>query len=1074
MQKQFCRLALYLVAAIALQAQITTTTISGIVTDATGGGIPNAQVTVSNTGTGLTRAVTTNYSGAYRVDLLPAGNYDIEVTAAGFKKSRQTGITLEINRTARVDAQLLVGSVNEEVTVTADAPLVNTSNPQIGRTTGNAEINNLPIVGRNVYTLLNLTPGVDSNVNSIVLGYPQQVTMINGGVDGGAGSVNYFLDGGTNMTGLRNTGNIAPNPDAVEEFRVLTNSYSAEFGRFASGVINIITKSGTNELHGSVYEFLRNTDFNANTWGNAGATPPLHRNQYGGTVGGAIVPNRTFFFGSFSGLRQITSNFFTGAIVPDMNERNGNFAELLNGKSPIQLVDPSAGKTPFPGDQIPLTRMDKTALNILNQSIPLPNSPGNGWQGITPSPYNTTEYLVKVDHSLSDRDRVTLSYFETSGLNTIPGSSASGALPWSTQNFDWRQQNANASDTFTLTPDLVNQLWLSYTRNFGGRLSTPQQSLASFGSSYAIEGTPSLPQIAVTSYFTLGQAISGPVAGTNFYSIRDVMSWTRGKHTFKFGGELSLDKDIQQTLLNNYGVFAFNGKKTGDNDADYFLGLPNTMNQDTPVEALANFFTGALFAQDDFKILPRFTLNLGVRWDVQQAPTDPQNREATFVQGAQSQVLATAPAGLLVVGDPGVGRGVVNTELGHVTPRIGFAWDVFGDGKTSIRGGGGIFYGSVSGNEWNTMSNYQPFAVREQFSNVQSLTNPYGNLPGGVSPFPIYYNPKDPSFIYPATVYGFSKNFQWPYTYQFNMTVERQITKDLVVGAGYVGSLGRRLPFAVDLNYPSYAPGATTGNVNNRRPIDTGVLSNIYSVESVGNTSYNGLQVTVEKRFARHFAAKGFYTYSKALEDMTLENNTVIGGVEDFHNIGLDRGRSDYDRRHSSVSSIIWDISYMHDGNPILRNIVNGWQVSAIVTLQSGLPFSVLTGADTNLDGNSNDRANLVGDPFLDPHRSRSAVTAEWFNTAAFALPASGTDGNSARDLMTGPGNKNVDLGLFRNFRIHERWVLQARGEFTNGFNLVNLSNPNATYSTAVNNNFGKILTAATMRQVQLGLRLSF
>jgi len=1071
MQKQFCRIALFLVAAIALQAQITTTTISGMVTDATGGGIPNAQVTVSNTGTGLTRTVTTNYSGAYRVDLLPAGDYDIEVTAPGFKKSRQTGIVLEISRAARVDAQLLVGSVNEEVTVTADAPLVNTSNPQIGRTTGNAEINNLPIVGRNVYTLLNLTPGVDSNVNSIVLGYPQQVTMINGGVDGGAGSVNYFLDGGTNMTGLRNTGNIAPNPDAVEEFRVITNSYSAEFGRFASGVINIITKSGTNELHGSLFEFFRNTDLNANTWGNASSTPPLHRNQYGGTVGGAIVPNRTFFFGSFSGLRQITSNFLTGAIVPDAAERGGNFSELLGGKSPIQLTDPSAAKAPFPGDIIPLTRMDKTALNILNQNIPLPNLSGNGWQGITPSPYNTTEYLVKVDHSLSDRDRVTLSYFETSGHNSIPGG---GNLIWSTQNFDWRQQNANASDTFTINPDLVNQVWLSYTRNFGGRMSTPQQSLANFGSSFAIEGTPSLPQIAVTNYFTLGQAISGPVAGTNFYSIRDVMSWTRGKHTFKFGGEISLDKDIQQTLLNNYGVFAFNGKKSGDNQADYSLGLANTMNQDTPVLALANFFTGALFAQDDWKILPRLTLNLGVRWDVQQAPTDPQNREATFVQGAQSTVLATAPAGLLVVGDPGVGRGVVSTELGHVTPRIGFAYDVFGDGKTSIRGGGGIFYGSVSGNEWNTMSNYQPFAVREQFSNVQSLTNPYGNLPGGASPFPIYYNPKSPSFIYPATVYGFAKNFQWPYTYQFNLTVERQITKDLVVSAGYVGSLGRRLPFAVDLNYPNYAPGATTGNVNNRRPIDTGVLSNIYSVQSIGNTSYNGLQFTVEKRFARHFAAKGFYTYSKAQEDMTLENNTVIGGVEDFHNIALDRGRSDFDRRHSSVSSIIWDISYMNGGNPILRNIVNGWQLSAIVTLQSGLPFNVLTGADTNLDGNSNDRVNVVGNPYLDPHRSRSAVTAAWFNTAAFALPASGTDGNLGRDVLTGPGTKNVDLGLFRNFRIHERWVLQARGEFTNAFNLVNLSNPNGTYSTAVNNNFGKILTAATMRQVQLGLRLSF
>lgn len=1072
MRKHNCLVAIYFLAAIALPAQITTTTISGVVSDQTGAGIPNAQVTASNVGTGLARTAAANAQGEYRIDLLPIGEYQVEVSASGFKKSKETGIVLEVARTSRVDVVLSIGSVNEELTVAAEAPQVNTSNAQIGRTTGNAEITNLPIVGRNVYTLLSLTPGVDSNVNSIVLGYPQQVTMINGGVDGGAGSVNYFLDGGTNMTGLRNTGNIAPNPDAVEEFRVITNSYSAEYGRFASGVINIITKSGTNAFHGSLFEFLRNTDFNANTWGNAGATPPLHRNQFGGAVGGPIIHNKTFFFGSYSGLRQITSNFLTGAIVPDAAERGGNFSELLTGTGKVQLTDPNAANTPFPNNQIPLTRFDKTALNIMNQNVPLPNLAGNLWQGVTPSPYNTDEFLAKVDHSVSDHQFITLSYFETSGHNAIPGG---GNLPWSTQNFNWRQHNANASDTYTLSPTMVNQVWVSFTRNFGGRISSPAESLSSFGSNFTIEGTPSLPQIAVTNYFTLGQSISGPVAGTNFYSIRDVFSWTRGKHTLKFGGELSLDKDIQQTLLNNYGVFAFNGKKSKDNLADYVLGLPATMNQDTPVLALANFFTGALFAQDDFKVLPRLTLNLGIRWDVQEAPTDPQNREATFEPGVQSTVLGPkAPLGLLVVGDRGVGRGVVPTEWGHFTPRVGFAYDVFGNGKTSIRGGAGIFYGSVSGNEWNTQSNYQPFAVRQQFASVQSLTNPYGSLPGGIDPFPIYYSPSNPQFIAPSTVYGFPLNFRWPYTYQFNLTVERQITKGFTLAAGYVGSLGRRLPFAYDLNYPNFAPGATTANVNARRPIDTNVLSNIYSGESIGNTAYNGLQITAEKRMGKHFGLKAFYTHSKAIEGMTLENNTLIGNVEDFHNLALDRGRSDFDRENSSVTSVIWDMSYFNRSNPFLKAVINGWQLSGIITLQSGLPFSVVTGADTNLDGNSNDRANVVGNPTLDPHRSRAAVTGQWFNTADFSLPASGTDGNAGRDILNGPGTKNVDLGLFRNFRFRERINLQARGEFTNAFNLVNLNNPNGTYSTAVNNTFGRILTASAMRGVQLGLRVSF
>ncbi|HEV2688189.1 MAG TPA: TonB-dependent receptor, partial [Bryobacteraceae bacterium] len=655
-----------------LVAQITTTTIYGTVTDRSGATVPNAEIVVTNVGTSLTRTAKSGPSGDYRIDLLPIGEYQVEVAAQGFKKFQRSGIVLEINRTARVDAALEIGAANESVTVVGDASLVNTDNAQIGRTVGNAEINSLPIVGRNVYTLLTLTPGVDSSANSIVLGYPEQRTMINGGVDGGAGSVNYYLDGGTNMTGLRNTGNIAPNPDAVEEFRVITNSYSAEFGRFASGVINIITKSGTNQFHGSLFEFLRNNDLNANTYGSILATPPLHRNQFGGSVGGPVIRNKTFFFGTYSGLRQITSNFFNSAIVPTPLERIGDFSQ-----SKVKPTDPTNGGAPFGGGMIGLSRFDPTARNILDKYIPAANIAGSIWQGTSPSPYVTDEFLAKVDHSLNDRHRISLSYFETSGHTSVPGG---GNLIWSTQNFIWRQHNANASDTFTISPTMVDQVWVSYTRNFGGRVSTPQMSLGDLGSKFQIQGTPSLPQLAVSGYFTLGQAISGPVAGTNFYSVRDVLSWSKGSHTFKLGGELSLDKDIQQTLLNNYGVFSFTGTKAKSSNAlsDFLLGLPITMNQDAPVLALANFFTGALFAQDDWKITPRLTLNMGLRWDVQQAPTDPQDKEATFKQGVQSTVLPpTVPTGLLVVGDPGVGRGIVSTPLGHFSPRVGLAWDPF-------------------------------------------------------------------------------------------------------------------------------------------------------------------------------------------------------------------------------------------------------------------------------------------------------------------------------------------------------------------------------------------------------------
>jgi hypothetical protein len=1045
-----------------LNAQ-TTTTLLGTVSDKSGAIVPGAEVTATHTGTNLIRATKTNAQGEYRIDFLPVGDYNVEVSANGFKKFLQKSVTLEVNVTARVDAPLEVGSLTEEVNVTAAPSQVDTSNAQIGRSVGNAEINNLPIVGRNVYTLLSLTPGVDSNANGIVLGYPEQRTMINGGVDGGAGSVNYYLDGGTNMTGLRNTGNIVPNPDAVEEFRVVTNSYSAEYGRFASGVVNIITKSGTNAFHGSAFEFFRNTDLNAYTWLSLTASP-LHRNQYGGSFGGPIRKNKTFFFGTYSGLRQITSSFLNTAVVPTALERAGNFSQ-----DKTQPKDPLTN-TPFPGGIIPTNRLDPTAMNILNKHIPLANLPGNIWQGSVPSPYNTNEVLLKVDHSFSETNLFTGSYYETSGNNSVlPG----GNLPWSMQSFNWRQQNVNLSDTATLSPTLVNQFWVTYARNFGGRLNTPQISLGDLGSSYAIQGTPSLPQITVTGYFTLAQSISGPVAGTNFYSSRDVLSYTRGRHTLKFGGELALDKDIQQTLLNNYGVFSFSGAKSGNALGDYLLGAPVTMNQDAPITAMDDFWTGALFAQDDIRIHPRLTLNLGLRWELQQAPTDPHNREGTFEEGVQSQTLkgADVPNGLLVVGDPGLTRGIVATPLKHFSPRLGLAWDPFGDGKTSIRAGAGVFWGSVSGNEWNSTSNYQPFAVREQFNNVQSLTNPYGLLPGGVSPFPFSYNPASPQFIFPAEIYGIALNFKWPYTYQLNFSVQRQLAKGFTVTAAYVGSLAHRLPFADDLNYPYYNSTATTSNVNNRRPIEPGTLAQIFLVESIMNTSYNGLQFTAEKRMGSHVSAKGFYTFSKSIDDAELENNTTNGGAQDYRDLSEERARSDYDRRNVTVAEAIWDMSYFGKSNPFLRAVIDGWSLSAITTLESGTPFSVTTGKDNNLDGNTTDRANIAGAAALDPHRGQALVSLEWFNTAAFASGANGTDGTSGRNILDAPGTKNVDLALFRNFKFHERMTFQARGEFTNAFNIVNLGAPTTTLSSSL---FGQIRSASAMRQTQLGLRLTF
>jgi hypothetical protein len=1072
--------AVLVLAASFLHAQ-TTTTLFGNVNDKTGGRVASAEVTAIDVGTNLSRTTETNAQGEYRMEFLPIGQYRIEVSAPGFKKFSQTGVVLELNVVARVDAVLDVGATNEVVEVTADAPLVNTDDASIGRTVANSEINSLPIVGRNAYTLLTLTPGVQSSANSIVLGYPEQRTMIHGGVDGGAGSVSYYLDGGNNMTGLRNTGNINPNPDAIEEFRVITNSYSAEYGKMAGGVVNVVTKSGANEFHGSLFEFFRNDLLNANVWAPGGtlSKAPLRRNQFGGVFGGPIRRSKTFFFGTYSGLRQITSTLLNTAVVPTALERTGNFSQ-----SKIQPTDPTT-KAAFPGGIVPLTRFDPTALNILNKYIPLANEAQSAFQAQIPSPYRGDEVLMKVDHSLTANNRLSASYYETSGNNTLIPLNSSGVpvgnLPWSTQQFSWRQQNLNTSDTWLISPATIDQLWVTYIRNIGGRLNLPQTSLGDLGSNFQIQGTPSLPQITVSGYFTLGQSIAGPVAGTNNYSARNMISTTRGRHTLKIGGELSLNKDVQQTLLNNYGTFSFSGTFTKNALADYLVGTPASMNQDAPVTALDNSWSYAAFVQDDFRVAPRFTLNLGLRWDLQTPPTDPFNREMTFEAGVQSRVVPSAPLGMLFPGDPGITRGIVPMRWKKFSPRVGFAWDPSGNGRTSVRAAAGVFYGSVSGNEWNTPSNFQPFAVRETFSNVQSLTNPYGNLPGGASPFPYSYNPASPRFITPASLFVIAPDFQWPYTYQLNFSVQHQL-KDVSFTAAYVGSLSHRLPFAVDINYPYYNAAATSTNVNNRRLIDTGTLGSILSMQSNMTANYNGLEITAERRLARNLGFKSFYTFSKSLDGAQLQNNTTQGLAQDFNALWEEKGRSDFDARHVFVTSFIWNLDYLAHSQSALRAILGGWSLSGIVTFRSGYPFTVTSGKDNNLDGNNNDRANLVGNPYLDPHRSRSAVVAEWFNTAAFVANPAGTDGTAGRNILDGPGYRDVDLSLTRAFRITERVRLQARAEASNAFNMVSLTLPSTALATTSNLNagvlsstlFGQVRNAGDMRNLQLGLRLIF
>jgi hypothetical protein len=957
-------------------------------------------------------------------------------------------------------------------------------------------------------------------------------------VDGGAGSVSYYLDGGINMTGLRNTGNILPNPDAIQEYRVETNNYNAEYGKMSSGVITVITKSGTNAYHGGLFDYWRSDALNAAPWSSTLGTPPLRRQQFGGTFGGPIRRSKTFFFGSYQGLRQLSSFLFTGATLPTAAEAGGNMAALLpaGGSLPSQYTCGSP-------TVICPSLLDPVAKKLFTSSV-FPNVPTAGagaFQAVAPSPYNTDEFLIKVDHNLTSNQRLGGSYFYTSGNNLVPPLNSTtgqpnGNIPWDVQQFTWRQQNVNVSDTWTARSNLTNQLWLGYTRNMAGRLNLPGTSLGDLGSEFTVQGPRSLPQISVTGFFTAASAIAGPVASSNFYSVRDVVSYTRGRHSISFGGDETLDKDIQQTLLNNYGVFGFNGTNIKDAVsgktvavpalANFVMGLATSVSQDAPVTGYTNNWSTGLFLQDNFRIFPRLTLNLGVRWDIQSPPTDPLNRGTSFQVGEQSTVVAAAPEGALFNGDPGVTRGIVPVRWHHVSPRVGFAWDPFGDGKTSIRGGAGVFYGSVSGNEWNTVTNFEPSAVRFAFTNVTqqvtgsgltavpqgaTLSCPYNKLVAnnasgtplgptvtcaagsgsgvsGTDPFPFV----PPQFLTPGgSFFGFAKNFQWPYSYQLNFSVQRQVTSNFSVSLAYVGNLAHDLPFAQDINAPqtgALAPACATstgGNIVARRPIDNtrvatctapgSPFGTVLLVQSNQTASYNGLQATAQLRVTHGVMLYGFYTFSHTFDSVQLDNNTTQGGAEDMTNLGLERGPADFDLRHQFVTALVWQLHYYHGDRFLARGIANGWTISPIIDIHSGLPFTVLNGKDANLTGNSaTERAELV--PGQNPVLS-NRTAAEWFNIAAFSQnPANlvngmAVNGNSGRNMLRGPTFKDADLAISRDFVFKEHLDLQLRADAYNVFNLVSLNTPGATVGTST---FGVITSASAMRQLQLGLRFTF
>jgi hypothetical protein len=1052
-------------------AQTPTGTILGGIKDAQGAVVPGATVTATNLGTQYSRSTVTDGAGEYALRLLPVGNYMLVVNLPGFKNYTQTGIVLEVGRNARVDATIELGTVSETVSVVGDSPLVDTASSSLSRMVGQNDVLNLPLVNRDLYSLLSITGGVTNNVNSNSLGGPEQVTTINGSGAAQMGTVNFQLDGGNNTAGLRGTGNPAPNPEAVQEFRVLTNGYAAEYGRYSAGVVDIVTKSGTNEFHGAAFDFIRNEKLNSPRWappGTAGTNDPLDRKQFGGAFGGPIVKGKTFFFASYSSLRQEETYYRNTAVVPTAAERAGDFS-----LSSLKPRDPVTGLA-FPGGIIPAVRFDIAAKTIQDRFVPLSNLPNNFYEVRAPDPVSTDETTLKIDHQFSSAQSLAVSYFYQKGVDTQPLSGPSttgtGNIPWVDRDFAWKQHNINMSHTWTLSPTTINQLRGSYMRQFGARVNGPTTSLGDLNSKFTIQGDPTLPRLTVTGYFIGQVAIAGPDAGSNYTGVKDALSITKGKHSLKIGGDVSYEAIVHDTLLDNYGVFSFNGSKTGNAYADFLLGLPATMTQDAPVRKTDNGAYISAFAQDDFRIHPRVTLNLGLRYDVQFPYTDPQDRKLAYVPGQKSAINPTAPVGLLFPGDTGVSRGIVPTDFNNIAPRLGVAWDPKGDGRLAVRAAFGMFYGSITGNEWNTTADNQPFTVRQSFPTVFTLSDPYRNLPGGVGPFPFSYTPGSPRFTLPAQVFGPSLDFVWPLSYQTNITVEKELGRTSSVTASYVASHGRNLAAGVDNNYPVFGPTATTANLNARRPYLPGTIAQASVLSSIFASDYNALQLSAERRGSK-LTGKAYYSFGRGYEDVDFQGGG-LPGVQNATRLGDERARNSNDRTHSLVLSGVWKIDYLRDAPSVVSVLARDWTVSAIATFQTGTPLTIGAGTDRNFDGLTNDRADLVGNPELDHGRPIDQVIEAWFNVGAFAVPAVGTDGNSGRNIIDGPGYRNIDLGIFRDVPLKGRSMFQFRIEATNVFNMVNLNNPGTTLNAPAT--FGKIRSAKNMRQIQLGGRVSF
>jgi outer membrane receptor protein involved in Fe transport len=1089
--------------------QQITGSIRGTVTDPSGATVQAAKVTSKQVETGLTRAAVTDRQGAFVLVELPIGHYQLEVRAQGFQKHVQQGISLDVNETATVSVRLKVGAETQQVEVNADAEPIESTVSSLGQTVMQHEILDLPLDGRNFSQLGVLQPGV----------VPLTAGLLQAGgglrdnqayaVDGQRPESNNFLiDGADNVNAVDAGFVLKPPIDAIAEFRILTHNANAEFGRNTGSTTNVVTRSGSNSFHGALWEFLRNNAFDASDYF-ARSVQPLKQNQFGGTFGGPIVKDKTFFFGYYEGFRNRQGET-SSATVPSLPERQGNFSQLCtagftnglcNDPNPAdgqQLYSFATGQpVPVPNNQ--LTSISPISSNIL-PFFPLPNSGLNTFITTQSLSENNDQFGFRIDHYLSPGDTLNFRYMFSGGPTTDPLSPAGANVPGFPVGQDDRAQNFVAQETHIFSPAIILVSRFSYLRNkflFGEHINHESPAALGFQYQPSLDAAIGPPFIQVGGYASVGDPITGPRnTYQNTFDYSGSLSWIHGNHELKFGGGYRHDNiNALQGIATN-GFFVFSTFPYSDGFASFLSGQPVFF-----LQGVGNFSRGIrgqasnAYAQDTYKVTPRLTLNLGLRYELPSPNTEIHNRQNLWVPGAHSKVMPSAPSGLLYPGDPGVPAGLIPTDKKAFAPRVGLAWDPTGSAKWLVSAAYGIFYEPYytgQGGPLQSPISAPPFLQTPQV-NIPNFANPYAgqNLFTG-------------QFAEPMTILTLAPNLRLPYAQDWNLNIQKSFGNDWLAQMGYVGTQGTKLPRFIEGNPTAFIRGVDSSgnlisnenNVNQRR-LYSGctlaqpnhcVFASAGLIAGIANSSYNALEASLRKRFGHGLSFLASYTLSKSIDDVSSFNITgsasqPVAGENDLaqnpFDLAAERGRSMFDARHRLVFSYQWSLPFWRQPHTWYQHALGDWQVNGITTFMSGTPFTVFDSSDNSLQGGapeitgfSANRPNLVGNPNSGPHTPQ-----EWFNVDAFQkltpdpLGRFQVFGDEGRNVVQGPGLVNWDFSAFKNIRIAESKEFQFRAEFFNFLNRTNLRLPDSDISSPT---FGQIHTDLGPRVIQLALKFLF